>query len=304
MQPYLDLLSRIATRGVPKDDRTGTGTLSIFGAQVRSDLWDGFPLLTTRAINYRAAIHEMQWFLRGETNTRTLPAKIWDQWAAEDGSLGAVYGAQMRGTSPNQPVDQIAQLLTDLQVRPDSRRLVVSCWTPSDMPDESVSPEANARAGKAALAWCHCLFQVWTRPLSVMERRSLAAAPAGADSAEAADLDAAGVPARGLSLHLYQRSADMPVAGCAFNVVQYAYLTHLLAEQSGMVADEFVHTIGDAHIYRDQLDGVHEQLQRAPRALPQFRFIRTHERIEDYGADDIEITGYDPHPPIRFPVAK
>jgi len=299
---YLDLLHRARYSGEPKPDRTGTGTLSVFGAQIRSDLKAGFPLLTTRKVNYRAAFEEMLWFLRGETNTASLPAKIWDAWADEAGELGPIYGAQWRGHSPHQPVDQIAHVLEQLRTNPDSRRHVVSAWIPADLPDETKAPHENAAEGRMALAPCHTLMQFYTRPLEPAERRALA--PADASAAERAEaLDELGVPRRGLSLLLFQRSADIPVGGAAFNCPQYAMLTHLMAHQLGMAADEFIHTIGDAHIYRDQIDGVREQLAREPAPLPRLEILARHERIEDYRFADFRISGYDPWPAIRFPVA-
>ncbi|MBK1725573.1 thymidylate synthase [Halorhodospira neutriphila] len=293
MRAYLDLFQQILERGADKGDRTGTGTLSLFGAQVRSDLKEGFPLLTTRKVNYRAAFEEMLWFLRGETNINTLPAKIWDSWADATGSLGPIYGAQWRGQSPNQPIDQIAQVMEGLRTHPDSRRHVVSAWIPADLPEEDRLPHENAREGRMALAPCHTLMQLYTRPLSQEERLSLMP---GRDSGGSA-------PERGLSLQLYQRSADMPVGGAAFNCPQYAMLTHLIAFQLGMVADEFIHTIGDAHIYKNQIEGVKEQLAREPRPLPHLRITARRERIEDYTAEDLEVSDYNPHPAIKFPIA-
>ncbi len=302
MQPYLDLFQRILTEGTKKDDRTGTGTLSIFGAQIRSDLKEGFPLLTTRKVNYRALFEEMLWFLRGETNTQTLPAQIWDSWADQWGNLGPIYGAQWRGKSPNQPIDQIAQVMEHLRENPDSRRHVVSAWTPADLPDESKKPHENAAEGRMALAPCHTLMQFYTRLLSFKERESLLERGQGPIEGTE-DWDATGIPKRGLSLLLFQRSADMPVGGAAFNCPQYALLTHLMAHQLNMVADEFIHTIGDAHIYLNQIEGVEEQLSRQPAPLPQLTILQSHNRMEEYRFEDFAIIGYTPHPSIKFPVA-
>ncbi len=276
MKPYLELLQTILDTGTHRNDRTGTGTKSIFGAQLRFDLAQGFPLVTTRKVFIKGVIHELLWFLAGDTNIRYLRENnvhIWDAWATETGDLGPIYGAQWRAweTPGGQRIDQISRVVDQIRRRPESRRHIVTAWNPAVLPDENVSPQENVRAGRAALASCHALFQFY-----VADGR--------------------------LSCLLYQRSADTPV-GVVFNIAQYALLTHLVAQQCQLQPGEFIWTGGDCHIYANQVEGVREQLARAPRPLPQLVLKRRPPSIFEYRYEDFEIVGYDPHPPIKFAVS-
>ncbi|CRI66539.1 thymidylate synthase (TS) (TSase) [Thiocapsa sp. KS1] len=278
MRVYLDLLRDVIDNGIDKADRTGTGTRSVFGRQVRFDLSQGFPLLTTKRVHTKSLIHELLWFLAGSTDNRWLQDRgvtIWDEWAAEDGRLGPIYGTQWRSWAcpDGRVVDQLAELVATIRTRPDSRRLVVSAWNPADLPDETRSPRENVRAGRMSLAPCHCLFQFY-----VADGR--------------------------LSCQLYQRSADL-FLGVPFNIASYALLTHLIAHQCDLQVGEFIHTFGDLHLYRNHLtdDIVFEQLKREPRALPQLRLLRRPPSLFDYCFEDIEIVGYEPEPAIRAPIA-
>jgi len=258
MQTYLDALKHVLDTGEPSDDRTGTGTLSCFGLQMRFPLAEGFPLVTTKRVHLKSVIHELLWFLSGDTNIaylRTNGVSIWDEWADAAGDLGPVYGKQWRDFGG---VDQIADLLAQIRAQPHSRRLLVSAWNPVDVPHMALPP-------------CHTLWQV-----RVLGGR--------------------------LHLQLYQRSADM-FLGVPFNIASYALLQHMLAHVTGHAPGDFILSIGDAHIYSNHLDQVREQLARTPRPLPQLAFRRTVTDLSDFGYDDIEITGYDPHPAIRAPVA-
>jgi len=276
MRQYLDLLQNILDRGVARGDRTGTGTKSLFGAQLRFDLADGFPLVTTRKVFFKGVIYELLWFLAGGTNIRYLTdnkVHIWDAWADENGNLGPIYGAQWRSwpAPDGRRIDQISQLIDQIKHKPESRRHIVSAWNPAVLPDESVSPQDNVRAGRAALPSCHTLFQFYV-----------------ADGK--------------LSCLLYQRSADAPV-GLVFNIAQYCLLTHMVAQQCGLEPGDFVWTGGDCHIYLNQIEGVQEQLKREPRPLPRLVIKRKPNSIFDYQFDDFEVTGYAPHPPIKYHVA-
>ncbi|EXJ14477.1 thymidylate synthase [Imhoffiella purpurea] len=278
MRVYLDLVRDVVDNGLDKGDRTGVGTRSVFGRQVRFDLGAGFPLLTTKRIHLKSVIQELLWFLSGSTDNRDLRERgvtIWDEWATEDGDLGPIYGAQWRSwrCPDGRVIDQLAELVETIRARPDSRRLVVSAWNPADLPDESRSPQDNVRAGRMALAPCHCLFQFY-----VAEGR--------------------------LSCQLYQRSADL-FLGVPFNIASYALLTHLIADQCDLGVGEFVHTFGDLHLYRNHLtpEIVFAQLEREPRPLPRLVLRRRPETLFDYRFEDIEILDYDPHPLIRAPIA-
>ena len=276
MKQYLDLLRDILDHGVLRGDRTGTGTKSRFGAQLRFDLAQGLPLATTRKVFFKGVIRELLWFLAGDTNLKYLTdhhVHIWDPWADEQGNLGPIYGAQWRAweTPDGRKIDQISQVIHQIRTNPESRRHIVSAWNPSVLPDESVSPQANVRAGRAALASCHALFQFY-----VAEGR--------------------------LSCLLYQRSADCPV-GLVFNLAQYALLTCMVAQQCDLRPGEFVWTGGDCHIYLNQIPGVREQLLREPRPLPRLLIKRRPASILEYQFEDFELVAYDPHPPIKFPVA-
>ncbi|MBK1722845.1 thymidylate synthase [Thiocystis violacea] len=278
MQTYLDLLRDVIENGTDKGDRTGVGTRSVFGRQIRFDLSQGFPLLTTKRVHTKSVVRELLWFLSGSTDNRDLRehgVTIWDDWATEEGGLGPIYGAQWRSWAcpDGRVVDQITEVVETIRTRPDSRRLVVSAWNPADLPDETKSPQDNVRAGRMALAPCHCLFQFYV--------------------------------ANGcLSCQLYQRSADL-FLGVPFNIASYALLTHLIAHQCDLDVGDFVHTFGDLHLYRNHLteDIVYAQLARAPRSLPRLRLARRPASLLEYGYDDIEIQGYLPHPTIRAPIA-
>ncbi|OOE97261.1 thymidylate synthase [Salinivibrio sp. MA351] len=278
MKQYQALMQDILDNGTDRGDRTGVGTRSIFGRQLRFDLAEGFPLLTTKKLYTRAIIHELLWFLNGETNIQYLQdnkVRIWDEWATEQGDLGPVYGAQWRSWAcpDGSTVDQIAQLIEQIKTKPNSRRHIITAWNPADLPDESISPSENAEQGKMALAPCHCLFQFYV-----------------ADGK--------------LSCQLYQRSADY-FLGVPFNIASYALFTHMMAQQCDLAVGDFVHTFGDVHLYHNHLtdDIVHEQLKREPRALPTLTIKRKPASIFEYKIDDFEIAGYDPHPTIKAPIA-
>jgi len=271
LRQYLSLLRHVLESGTLKADRTGTGTLSVFGAQIRFDLRDGFPLLTTKKLHMRSIIHELLWFLRGETNTASLRAngvKIWDEWADEKGDLGPLYGKQWRDFDG---VDQIADVIAKIRTNPDSRRLIVSAWNPRMLPDERVSPQENVRAGKMALAPCHCLFQFY-----VNDGR--------------------------LSCQLYQRSADI-FLGVPFNIASYALLTHMVAQVCDLGVGEFVHIFGDVHLYSNHVRQATEQLTREPRPLPHLQLNGAVKDIFAFTDGDIGIVNYDPHPAIKAPIA-
>jgi thymidylate synthase len=263
VKAYLDLLRLVLEKGQPKADRTGTGTLSYFGAQARYDLSEGFPLVTTKKVHLKSIIHELLWFLQGETNIRYLKENgvtIWDEWANENGDLGRVYGAQWRDWrgADGKSVDQISQLIEQIQKNPDSRRLIVSGWNPAEIHLMKLPP-------------CHTLFQFF-----VLNGR--------------------------LSCQLYQRSADL-FLGVPFNIASYALLTLMIAQVTGLKAGDFVHTFGDLHIYNNHVDQVREQLSRTPRTLPQMQLNPAVKNIFDYKYADFTLAGYDPHPAIKAPIA-
>ena len=263
MQQYLDLMRRVRDTGTKKTDRTGTGTLSVFGHQMRFDLADGFPLVTTKKLHLKSIIHELIWFLAGDTNIAYLKAQgvgIWDEWARPDGSLGPVYGKQWRSwaTPDGRTIDQIAEAVRTLRTNPDSRRIVVSAWNPADIPDMALAP-------------CHCLFQFY-----VADGR--------------------------LSCQLYQRSADI-FLGVPFNIASYALLTMMMAQVTGLKPGEFVHTFGDAHLYLNHLDQVEEQMKRTPRKLPRMSINPRVTSIFDFRFEDFVLEGYDAWPHIKAPVA-
>ena len=264
MQQYLNLLSHVLDHGVERGDRTGTGTKAVFGWQMRFDLQQGFPLLTTKKLHTRSIIHELLWFLKGDTNIRYLQengVSIWDEWADADGDLGPVYGKQWRnwetpGEAP--PIDQIADVVSQIKTNPESRRLIVSAWNPVDVPTMALPP-------------CHCLFQFF-----VANDR--------------------------LSCQLYQRSADI-FLGVPFNIASYALLVHMVAHVTGLKVGEFVHTLGDAHLYMNHKEQAEEQLTRQPGPLPQLRLISPPERLEDFTFDHISIENYQAAPNIPAPIA-
>jgi len=276
MKQYLALLKQILETGTQRGDRTGTGTKSIFGVQLRFNLREGFPLVTTRKVFFKGVIHELLWFLAGDTNIKSLTdhnVHIWDAWADEKGDLGPVYGAQWRAwqAPDGRRIDQISNVVEQIRKNPNSRRHIVTAWNPAVLPDESLSAPENVRLGRAALASCHALYQFY-----VAEGR--------------------------LSCQLYQRSTDCPV-GQVFNIAQYALLTHLVAHQCDLEPGDFVWTGGDCHIYLNQIDGVQEQLKREPRPLAKLVIKRKPSSITGYQFEDFEIVGYDPHPPIKYSVA-
>jgi len=263
VQQYLDLLRHVQNHGVKKDDRTGTGTLSVFGYQMRFDLNDGFPLLTTKKLHTRSIFHELLWFLKGETNIQYLTdngVTIWDEWADADGNLGPVYGSQWRSwPGPDgKTYDQISNLVEMIKKNPNSRRLIVSAWNVPFIESMALPP-------------CHCLFQFYV--------------------------------ANGkLSCQLYQRSADI-FLGVPFNIASYALLTHMIAQVTGLGVGDFVHTLGDAHLYLNHLEQADLQLSRTPKALPTLKLNPERKNIFDFTFEDIEIEGYDPDPAIKAPIA-
>lgn len=263
MRQYHDLLHRILDDGVAKEDRTGTGTLSVFGHQMRFDLTDGFPLVTTKKVHLKSVIGELLWFLRGSTNVRWLQERgisIWDEWADDDGDLGPIYGYQWRSwpTPDGSHVDQIARVVESIRQNPDSRRHIVSAWNVADVEDMALPP-------------CHTLFQFYV-----------------ADGK--------------LSCQLYQRSADV-FLGVPFNIASYSLLTHMVAQVCDLDVGDFVHTLGDAHLYSNHLDQARIQLEREPRALPSLRLNPDRRSLDEFDIEDVEVLAYDPHPAIRAPIA-
>ena len=261
--PYEDLLRDVLEHGTRKSDRTGTGTRSVFGRQIRFDLAEGFPLITTKRVHFKSIAYELLWFLRGDSNVRWLQehgVTIWDEWADAAGELGPVYGVQWRSwpTPSGEQIDQIQQVIEQIRTNPDSRRLIVSAWNPADIPDMALAP-------------CHALFQFY-----VADGR--------------------------LSCQLYQRSADL-FLGVPFNIASYALLTHLVAAQTGLEVGDFVWTGGDCHIYDNHVEQVTEQLSRDPFPYPVLRIGRVPESIDGYEYDDLEVVGYEHHPAIRAAVA-
>ncbi|MGB0721866.1 MAG: thymidylate synthase [Gammaproteobacteria bacterium] len=276
MHQYLELLDRIRNQGTPKGDRTGTGTRSIFGYQMRFDLARGFPLVTTKRVHFKSVVHELLWFLRGDTNVAYLRengVSIWDEWATTDGELGPIYGHQWRSwpAPDGRHIDQIQQVIDQIKQTPDSRRIIVSAWNPAQLPDETAPPQANVRMGRMALAPCHAFFQFY-----VADGR--------------------------LSCQLYQRSADV-FLGVPFNIASYALLTLMIAQVCALDPGEFIHTLGDAHLYSNHLDQADEQLARDARPLPQVRLNPEIKDIDEFSFDDIELLQYNPHPSIKAPIA-
>ncbi|MCI4411153.1 MAG: thymidylate synthase [Thiotrichales bacterium] len=276
MRQYLDLLSLILEQGAAKEDRTGTGTIGVFGHQMRFNLQAGFPLLTTKKLHWKSIAVELLWFLRGDTNLAYLKAhgvRIWDEWATEDGELGPLYGKQWTkwATPDGREINQIAQVVEQIKARPNSRRLIVSAWNPADLPDESISPQANVQLGRMALAACHALFQ-----FQVSEGK--------------------------LNCQLYQRSADV-FLGVPFNIASYALLMHMIAQQCDLEVGDFVWTGGDVHLYRNTIEQAKQQLTRDVYALPKLKILRKPASIFDYTLDDFVIEDYLAHPHISAKVA-
>ena len=263
MNQYLKLLEHVKQNGQKKEDRTGTGTMSVFGYQMRFNLNEGFPLLTTKKVHLKSVIYELLWFLSGDTNIKYLKdngVSIWDEWADENGNLGPVYGHQWRSwpTSEGKEIDQISNLINQIKKTPDSRRLIVSAWNVGEI-------------NKMKLPPCHCFFQFY-----VADGR--------------------------LSCQLYQRSADI-FLGVPFNIASYALLTQMIAHVCGLECGEFIHTLGDAHIYTNHIDQVNEQLRRKPKKLPQIKINPSVKNIFDFKYEDFSLEGYDPYPLIKAPVA-
>lgn len=276
MKQYLDLMRHIRDNGTVKSDRTGTGTTSVFGYQMRFNLAEGFPLVTTKKCHLKSIIHELLWMIKGETNIKYLNdngVTIWDAWADDSGDLGPVYGAQWRSWRgySGHDVDQLAELIHDLKTNPDSRRHIISAWNPADLPDPSMRPSENASWGKQALPPCHTLFQFY-----VLDGK--------------------------LSCQLYQRSADV-FLGVPFNIASYALFTMIIAQVCGLQVGEFIHTFGDAHLYLNHKDQVNEQLSRTPMALPEMIINKAVKNIDDFTFDDFELISYEAYPSISAPIS-
>ncbi len=273
MKQYLNLIKDVLEKGTEKSDRTGTGTKSLFGYQMRFDLSEGFPMVTTKKLHLKSIIHELLWFLNGDTNIKYLQengVRIWNEWADENGDLGPVYGHQWRNWN-NENIDQISEIIETLKTNPDSRRMLVSAWNPSVMPDTSVSFAENVSKGKAALPPCHAFFQFY-----VAEGK--------------------------LSCQLYQRSADV-FLGVPFNIASYALLTMMMAQVCGYEPGDFIHTFGDVHIYSNHYDQVKLQLSRDPRPLPLMRINAEVKDIFSFKYEDFKLENYNPHPSIKGKVA-
>ena len=273
MKQYLDLLEHILSHGIEKTDRTGTGTKSLFGHQMRFDLSQGFPLVTTKKIHVKSVIHELLWFIKGDTNINYLQengVRIWNEWADENGDLGPVYGHQWRNWN-NEGIDQIKEVIQSLKTNPDSRRMLVSAWNPSVMPNTAVSFAENVANNKAALPPCHAFFQFY-------------------------------VADRKLSCQLYQRSADV-FLGVPFNIASYALLTLMIAQVCDLEPGEFIHSFGDVHIYTNHFEQVKEQLLREPKPLPKMILNPLIKSLFDFKYEDFTLINYDPHPLIKGKVA-
>ncbi len=276
MKQYLQLLEHILENGHDKGDRTGTGTRAVFGYQMRFDLQQGFPMVTTKKLHFRSIVHELLWFLKGDTNIAYLKengVSIWDEWATEEGDLGPIYGKQwVAWQSPNgEEINQIADAIETIKNNPNSRRIIVSAWNPADLPDESISPQENVEQGRMALAACHAFFQFYV-----------------ADGK--------------LSCQLYQRSADT-FLGVPFNIASYSLLVHMMAQQTDLDVGEFVWTGGDVHLYNNTMEQARLQISREPFPLPKLVIKRKPDSIFDYKFEDFEIVDYQSHPHIKAQVS-
>ena len=273
MKQYHELLKHLLEKGVEKGDRTGTGTVSSFGYQMRFDLSEGFPMLTTKKLHLKSIIHELLWFIKGDTNIKYLndnKVRIWDEWADENGDLGPVYGHQWRNWNSD-GLDQIEELIDQIKNNPNSRRMIVSAWNPSVLPDNSKSFKENVKNGKAALPPCHAFFQFYVADVK-------------------------------LSCQLYQRSADT-FLGVPFNIASYALFTMMVAQVTGLEAGDFIHTFGDVHLYKNHIDQAQEQLKRDLRTLPKMNINKAITNINDFKYEDFELTNYNPHPHIKAAVS-
>jgi|TARA_B110000495_G_scaffold163084_1_gene148204 thymidylate synthase len=273
MKQYLDLVKHVLNQGNEKSDRTGTGTKSVFGYQMRFNLSDGFPMVTTKKLHLKSIIYELLWFLKGDTNIEYLKkngVKIWDEWANKNGDLGPVYGHQWRNWNSD-GIDQVKEVIETLKKNPDSRRMLITAWNPGVLPDTNKSFEENVKQGKVALPPCHALFQFYVHDNK-------------------------------LSCQLYQRSADI-FLGVPFNIASYALLTEMVAHVCGYKAGDFIHTFGDVHIYNNHIEQLDLQLSRNPRTLPKLKINKKITNILDFNFSDFEILNYDPHPHIKGKVA-
>lgn len=276
MKQFIELLKDVMENGVVKGDRTGTGVRSVFGRQIRHNLADGFPMLTTKKLHLKSIIHELLWFLDGDTNTKYLNENgvtIWDEWATEDGDLGPIYGNQWTAwpTRDGKTINQIDAVISAIKNNPDSRRILFHGWNVEYLPDEGVSPQNNVKNGKMALPPCHMVYQFYV--------------------------------ANGkLSSQLYLRSSDI-FLGLAYNIVSLATITHMIAQQCDLEPHEIVISFGDLHAYSNHFNQIQEQLSREPRKLPELKILRKPDSIYDYKFEDFEIIGYDPHPHIKAPIA-
>ncbi|CAG7856403.1 thymidylate synthase [biofilm metagenome] len=291
MKQYLELLDLILQKGALKGDRTGSGTLSLFGHQMRFPLQDGFPLVTTKKLHVKSIIHELLWFLQGDTNIAYLKdnnVSIWNEWADSEGDLGPIYGYQWRSwpTPDGKNIDQIQQVINQLKQNPNSRRMIVSAWNVADLPDESISPQGNVKNGLMALAPCHAFFQFYVAPST-----SPGQAPS-TDSGQAGTL----------SCQMYQRSCDT-FLGVPFNIASYALLTHMVAQQCDLQVGDFIWTGGDVHLYSNHLEQARLQLTRQPLPLPRLLIKRKPESIFAYQYDDFEIINYQSHEPIKADIS-
>jgi len=276
MKQYLELMKYVRDHGTVKGDRTGTGTKSVFGYQMRFDLAEGFPMVTTKKLHLKSIVHELLWFIKGDTNTNYLTengVSIWNEWADERGDLGPVYGKQWRSWegANGETIDQIKDVVEAIKQTPNSRRLIVNAWNPSELPDESISPQQNVAEGRMALAPCHCLFQFYV-----------------ADGK--------------LSCQLYQRSADI-FLGVPFNIASYALFTMMMAQVCDLEPGEFIHSFGDAHLYSNHAQQVEEQLARTPGRLPTISLNSAIKNLDDFCFDDFTLTDYEPQAHIKAPVA-